>query len=70
MPTNASPPAGTGDGLSAAGTCTLSPWDRALFSRALFVAAKLGIADLLKEGPRDADELAAACQAHAPRSTA
>src|SRR6476619_5441336 len=36
------------------------------FSRAMYVAAKLGIADLLKDGPRDAAELAAASETHAP----
>ena len=35
-------------------------------SRCLYVAAKLGIADLLKDGPKSADELAAATNAHAP----
>jgi len=35
-------------------------------SRALDVAARLGIADLLKDGPRTADELAAATDTHAP----
>jgi orsellinic acid C2-O-methyltransferase len=36
------------------------------FSHALFVAAKLGIADLLKDGPRHAADLAAATATHAP----
>jgi SAM-dependent methyltransferase len=36
------------------------------FSRALYLAAKLGIADLLKDGPRDYHELAAATETHAP----
>jgi len=36
------------------------------FSRALNVAAKLGIADLLKDGPRDAADLAKAAGTHAP----
>ena len=35
-------------------------------SRALFVAAKLGIADLLKDGPRHYGELAKATGTHAP----
>jgi hypothetical protein len=35
-------------------------------SRALFVVAKLGIADLLKDGPRDCNELAKAIGVHAP----
>jgi hypothetical protein len=35
-------------------------------SRALYVAAKLGIADLLADGPRHYDELAAATSTHAP----
>jgi hypothetical protein len=34
--------------------------------RALALAAKLGLADLLKDGPRDAGDLAAATQTHAP----
>ena len=34
-------------------------------SQALYVAAKLGIADLLAEGPRSADELASAASVHA-----
>jgi hypothetical protein len=36
-------------------------------SQVLYVAAKLGIADLLKEGPKTADELASSTQTH-PRS--
>jgi hypothetical protein len=36
------------------------------FSQALNVAAKLGVADLLKDGPRQADDLAQACGAHGP----
>ncbi len=36
-------------------------------SQALYVAAKLGLADLLKDGPRTADELALATKSH-PRS--
>ena len=35
-------------------------------SQAIHVAATLGIADLLKDGPRGADELAEAAGAHAP----
>jgi hypothetical protein len=35
-------------------------------SRAVTVAAELGIADLLRDGPRTADELAAATGTHAP----
>jgi hypothetical protein len=35
-------------------------------SRALFVAAKFGIADVLKDGPRDCNELANDIRAHAP----
>ena len=34
-------------------------------SQALHVAASLGLADLLADGPRSADDLAAACDAHA-----
>jgi SAM-dependent methyltransferase len=36
-------------------------------SQVLYVAAKLGLADLLKEGPKTADELASSTQTH-PRS--
>lgn len=35
-------------------------------SRCLYIAAKLGIPDLLKDGPKAADDLAAATGAHAP----
>ncbi len=35
-------------------------------SQAIHVAATLGIADLLKEGPRSVDELAEATGTHAP----
>ena len=35
-------------------------------SRALHLAAKLGIADLLKDGPRDYRDLASASETHAP----
>ena len=35
-------------------------------SRALCLTAKLGLADLLKDGPRDGRDLAAATQTHAP----
>jgi hypothetical protein len=35
-----------------------------MISQALYVAAKLGIADLLKDGPKSCDELAASCRAH------
>ncbi len=37
-----------------------------LVPRALALAAKLGLADLLKDGPRGAGDLAAATQTHAP----
>src|SRR5262245_4331910 len=36
------------------------------FSRAMYVAAKLGVADFLKDGPRDATQLASASNTHAP----
>jgi SAM-dependent methyltransferase len=36
------------------------------FSRAIYLAAKLGIADLLKDGPRDYRDLAEATRTHAP----
>jgi hypothetical protein len=35
-------------------------------AQAVHVAAELGVADLLREGPRPSDELAAACGAHPP----
>ncbi len=35
-------------------------------SRCIYVAAKLGIADLLKDGPKSSDEIASATRAHAP----
>src|SRR5256885_2589 len=35
-------------------------------SRCVYIAAKLGIADLLKDGPKTAEELAATSSAHAP----
>ena len=35
-------------------------------SRAVTVAAELGVADLLRNGPRDADDLAAATGTHGP----
>jgi hypothetical protein len=35
-------------------------------SRALYVAAKLGIPDLLKDGPKNSDDLAQATGTHAP----
>jgi len=37
-----------------------------IISRAIYVAAKLGIADWLKDGPRPYDELAKATGTHAP----
>src|SRR5215472_7847468 len=36
------------------------------FSRAVHLAAKLGVADLLKDGPRSADDLARMTETHAP----
>jgi hypothetical protein len=35
-------------------------------SRATYVAAKLGIADLLKDGPKSSEELAQLTDTHAP----
>jgi len=35
-------------------------------ARCVYIAAKLGIPDLLKDGPKTADELAAATETHAP----
>ena len=37
-----------------------------LISQALYVAAKLGIADLLADGPKSSDEIAAAVDCHPP----
>jgi O-methyltransferase domain/Dimerisation domain len=37
-----------------------------MVSQALYVAAKLGVADLLKDGPKDFNELARATGSHAP----
>ena len=71
-------PAG-GEGGALSGTARAAdagtePPERALMrllsgawvAQAIFVAAKLGIADLLREGPRSAADLAAAAGAHAP----
>lgn len=41
-------------------------WPGAMAAQAIYVAAKLGLADLLTEGPRSADELALATRAHGP----
>jgi hypothetical protein len=38
-------------------------------SQAVYVAAKLGLADRLADGALSCDELAAATETHAPRST-
>ena len=35
-------------------------------SKAIYVAARLGVADLLSEGPKTVEQLAAGCGAHAP----
>jgi hypothetical protein len=35
-------------------------------AQAVYVAAKLGVADLLREGPKTVGDLAEACGAHAP----
>jgi hypothetical protein len=35
-------------------------------SQAVFVAARLGLADLLNDGPRDTNDLARATETHAP----
>jgi len=35
-------------------------------SRGIYITAKLGLADLVKDGAKTADELAAATEAHAP----
>jgi SAM-dependent methyltransferase len=37
-----------------------------MLSQCVYVAAKLGIADLLKDGPKSSEDLAAATQVHAP----
>ena len=44
-------------------------WRRANAYQAIHVAATLSIADLLKDGPKSADELAEATSTHAPPST-
>jgi SAM-dependent methyltransferase len=41
-------------------------WPGALAAQAIYAAARLGIADLLADGPRSAEEIAAATKAHAP----
>ena len=35
-------------------------------SRCIYITAKLGLADLVKDGPKTAAELAAATETHAP----
>lgn len=39
-------------------------WPGAMAAQAVYVAAKLGVADLLKDGPRSADDLAHVTRAH------
>lgn len=41
-------------------------WPGALVAQAVYVAAKLGIPDLLKDGPKSAEAIARATEAHAP----
>jgi hypothetical protein len=41
-------------------------WPGAMAAQAIYVAAKLGIADLLNQGPRTIDELAGRTKTHAP----
>ena len=41
-------------------------WPGAMAAQAIYVAAQLGIADLLKDGPKQIDELGKATGAHAP----
>jgi len=41
-------------------------WPGPLVAQAIHVAARLGLADLLADGPRSADEIASAIGAHAP----
>src|SRR2546428_13210480 len=41
-------------------------WPGALVAQAVYVAAKLGIAELLNDGPKSAQAIAAAIGAHAP----
>ena len=41
-------------------------WPGALVGQAVYVAAKLGIAERLNDGPRSAEAIAAAIGAHAP----
>lgn len=63
----------TGTSASSAGNETAPPEAKltqmitgSLGSQAIYVAAKLGIADLLADGPKSVDELAAAADADAP----
>jgi hypothetical protein len=63
--TNASTPANAGD-VQAAAAAVLRMIQGLHISRAVYVAAKLGVADLLADGPRSAAELAELTKTHAP----
>lgn len=64
--TNASTPANSAGDVQAAAGAVLRMIQGLHISRAVYVAAKLGIADLLADGPRPASELAQLTKAHAP----
>ena len=63
--TNASTPANAGD-VQAAAAAVLRMIQGLHISRAVYVAAKLGVADLLADGSRSAAELAELTKTHAP----
>jgi hypothetical protein len=57
---------GDGDGIERPSTALLRLVNGYQVSQAIHVAAKLGIADLLADGPRGSDDLAAATDTHPP----
>lgn len=67
IPSAAQPPAPAGAGGSPPHVQVIQMAIAIWASRAIYAAAKLGIADLLAAGPKTADQLAAAVDAH-PRS--
>jgi hypothetical protein len=64
--TYASTPANAAGDVQAAAAAVLRMIQGLHISRAIYVAAKLGIADLLADGPRSSAQLAQATGAHAP----
>jgi SAM-dependent methyltransferase len=64
--TNASTPANVAGDVQAAAAAVLRMIQGLHISRAVYVAAKLGIADLLADGSRSARELAELTKTHAP----